>query len=154
MKSGLCYRFWAAGQPETLEVIQWVARSIPGCERGWDKSVTMDVRRDGKRVGAVVYHDYNPEAETMCMSAAGSDGWLTRPVLYAMHAYVFDDAACQLAVLQVAEDNHLMRSIAKRYGYEEFRIPRLRGRDRAEMIMTLTEETWRASRFTRSITHG
>lgn len=154
MKKGLSYRFWAAHQPETAEVIRWVADHIPGCERGWDRAVTLDVWRGGKRVGAVVYHDYNPEAETICMSASGTDGWLTRPVLYAMHSYVFDDAACQLAVLQVAESNSLMRSIAKRYGYQEYRIPRLRGRDQAEMIMTLTEEDWRASRFTRSITHG
>ena len=83
----------------------------------------------------------------MCMSAAGEPGWLNRSVLYAMHSYIFDQAGCQLAVMQVSERNERMRRIGLAYGYTETRISRLRGRDEAEMIMTLADEDWRASRF-------
>ena len=133
---------------------QWVAARIPGCGRGWDACVALRVHRDGVTIGGVIYHDWNPEAGTMCMSAAGEGGWLTRPVLHAMHAYVFDAAGCQLAVLQVSENNARMRRIGLAYGYTETRVPRLRGRDEAEMIMTLTDEDWRASRFHRRLTRG
>lgn len=85
------------------------------------------------------------------MSAAGGDGWLTRPVLHAMHDYVFNHAGCQLAVLQTSEHNQVMRRIAKAYGYREYVIPRLRGRDTAEAILTLTDDDWKASRFHRKI---
>lgn len=105
-------------------------------------------------IGGVVFHDWNPEAGVMCMSAAGGPGWLTRPILYAMHSYVFDVAGCQLSVMQVSERNAKMRRIGLAYGYTEARIPRLRGRDEAELIMTLTEEDWRASRFHRRLTSG
>lgn len=132
---------------------QWVARQIPGCERGWDACVALGVFSD-RLIGAVIYHDWNPEAGVMCMSAAGEPGWLTRPVLYAMHAYIFDTAGCQLAVMQVSEKNERMRRIGLAYGYTETRVPRLRGRDEAEMIMTLAEEKWRASRFHRRLTRG
>ncbi len=84
----------------------------------------------------------------------GSSAWLTRPVLYAVHAYIFDTAKCQLAVMQVSERNERMRRIGLAYGYTETRVPRLRGRDEAEMIMTLAEEDWRASRFHRRLTRG
>ena len=110
--------------------------------------MALRVFRD-ETIGGVIYHDWNPEHGTMCMSAAGSDGWLTRPVLYAMHDYVFNQAGCQLAVLQTSEHNHVMRRIAKAYGYAETIIPRLRGRDEAEAILTLTDDTWKASRFHR-----
>ena len=121
--------------------------------RGWDACVSMRVFTD-RTIGGVIYHDWNPEAGTMCMSAAGEPGWLSRSVLHAMHAYVFDVAGCQLAVLQVSERNHRMRRIGLAYGYTETRIPRLRGRDEAEMIMTLPDDEWRASRFHRSVTRG
>lgn len=85
----------------------------------------------------------------MCMSAAGSDGWLTRSVLYAMHNYVFNDAGCQLAILQTSERNKVMQRIARAYGYRDTRILRLRGRNEAEILWTLTDDDWRNSRFNR-----
>lgn len=114
--------------------------------------MALRVFRD-ETIGGVIYHDWNPEAGTMCMSAAGEPGWLTRPVLHAMHAYVFDAVGCQLAVLQVSENNARMRRIGLAYGYTETRIPRLRGRNEAECILTLTDDDWRASRF-HKVNHG
>lgn len=107
-----------------------------------------------RTIGGVVFHDWNPEAGVMCMSAAGEPGWLNRSVLYAMHDYVFNTAGCQLAVMQVSERNARMRRIGLAYGYTETRVPRLRGRDEAEMIMTLPDEVWRASLFHKGQAHG
>lgn len=90
----------------------------------------------------------------MCMSAAGGDGWLTRPVLRAMHGYIFTTAACRLAVMQVSERNFKMRRIAQAYGYRETVVPRLRGPQEAECILTLADEEWRASRFHKGASHG
>lgn len=47
-----------------------------------------------------------------------------------------------------------MLRIGLAYGYTAHRIPRLRGRDEAEIILTLPEETWRASRFHKRLTDG
>lgn len=104
-------------------------------------------------IGGVIFHDWNPEAGTMCMSAAGEPGWLNRAIIHAMHSYIFDTAGCQLAILQVSERNERMRRIGLAYGYTEHRIPRLRGRNEAELILTLAEEDWRASRF-HKVPHG
>ena len=134
-------------------IAKWVADKIPGCARGWDACVAMRIYTD-RTIGGVVFHDWNPEAGVMCMSAAGEPGWLSRPVLYAMHSYIFDQAACQLAVMQVSEENERMRRIGLAYGYTEHRIPRLRGRDKAEIIMTLPDDVWRASRFHKVQSHG
>ena len=96
----------------------------------------------------VVFHNYCPEAGVLEMSAAvESKRWLSRPVLRAMHGYIFDDAGCQLAVMRVSENNMTMRRIAKAYGYDETLIPRLRGRNEAESILTLTDDDWNRSRF-------
>ncbi len=133
-------------------VMRWVADRIPHCARGWSKYTALSVRR-GEIIGAVVYHDWNPEAGTIQMSAAGGDGWLTRRVLQAMHQYPFA-IGCQMIVLQTAVENHVMRRIAKAYGYRETIIPRLMGRSADASILTLTDDDWRASRFYRGEVNG
>ena len=132
----------------------WVAARVPGCARGWQNCAAMRVSRGAETIGCVIYHDWNPEAEVICLSAAGGDGWLTRPVIYAIHEYPFDQIGCQMTVLQTAEDNATMRRIALAYGYREYAIPRLRGRNAAEIILTLTDDDWRASRFHKGQFHG
>lgn len=124
----------------------WVAERIEGCERGFGPCVALTV--GSPWIGAVVFHNYSPECGVMEMSAAAeSPRWLTRPVLKAMHSYIFDDAGCQMAVMRVSERNERMRRIGRAYGYREYMVPRLRGRDEAESIMTLTDDDWRSSRF-------
>lgn len=151
MKTLARFEFFKAGDGN--DVANWIIEKMPQCARGWDTFAAMRVFRD-ETIGGVVFHDWNPEAKTMCMSAAGCDGWLTRPVLFAMHSYVFNDAGCQLAVLQTAETNKTMRKIALAYGYREYRIPRLRGRDEAEIILTLADDDWRLSRFHKRQNNG
>ena len=148
LKQPVHFEFYGAAN--SAPWARWAAERIKGCERGWADCVALRVFREDT-IGVVVYHDYNPEAGVICMSAAGGDGWLTRPVLRAMHGYVFDDAGCQMAVLQTSEHNKIMRRIALAFGYREYVIPRLRGRNEAECLLTLTDDDWRASRFNRSI---
>lgn len=129
---------------------RWLAGRLK-TSLGWDvsRSVSLGVYdRDGIRA-VVLYHDWNPESQIMCMSAAAVGPWLNKEVLWRMHAYPFQ-CGCQAAVLQVSENNERMLRIAKAYGYELTRIPRLRGRDEAEVICVLTEEQWKANRFTQA----
>jgi RimJ/RimL family protein N-acetyltransferase len=124
----------------------WLQRQL-GFTRPFENFVTLGVY-DGDLIAVVLYHDWNPDAETICMSsAATSKKWLTGETLYRMHAYCFD--FCQLAVLQVSENNENMLGIADRFGYDLHKIPRLRGRNEAEMICTLTKEAWQAQPLTR-----
>lgn len=130
--------------------VLWLQRQL-GYSRGWDESntVSMGVYKDGL-CAVVVYHDWTPEHGTICMSAASLGPWLDREVLYEMHAYPFHRAECQAVVLQVSEKNKRMLRIAKSFGYELTRVPRLRGPDEAEVICVLTREAWEGNRFTRA----
>lgn len=131
--------------------IQWLKSELD-FSRGWDNDRTVSMGVYGDKLNAVVvYHDYNPEAGTISMSSASqSKKWLDRDVLYHMHSYPFDQIGCQAVLLQVSENNDVMLRIAKAYGYEMYKVPRLRGRDEAEMICVLAEEVWRESKFTTS----
>lgn len=109
---------------------------------------SMAVWRDGYVIGGTLYHNHHPETGVIELtSAATSRAWLARPVVNAMFHLPFDMLGCQLCALRVSERNLPMISIARRFGFEETRIARLRGRDEAEMIFTITDDVWISHRM-------
>ncbi len=126
-------------------IASFVAGGIPGCERGWDNFTTLGMVEGERLVAGVVFHNYNPEAGVIEISAASiSRRWLTRPMLKGMFGYPFGQIGCQMVVIRVSERNTVMVEIAERFGFTAYRIPRLRGREEAEILFTLTDEDWRA----------
>lgn len=126
-------------------VASFVAGHVPGCERGWEHFTTLGLVEGESLVAGVVFHNYAPEAGVIELSSAStSRRWLTRPMLKGMFGYPFDQLGCQMVVLRVSERNTVMIEIAERFGFTAHRIPRLRGREEAEILFTLTDEDWRA----------
>jgi RimJ/RimL family protein N-acetyltransferase len=116
-----------------------------GCLRGF---CSMAVFRSGKMVAGTIYHNWQSEAGVIELTSASTDRrWLTRPVVRAMFHMAFDMIGAQLAVLRVSERNSDMVNIARRFGFDGVLIPRLRGRDEAEWVFSLTDDAWRASRW-------
>lgn len=108
----------------------------------------MTVLHYGHAVAGTLFHNWQPETGVIELTSASTDKrWLTRPVVKAMFGMAFDLIGAQLAALRVSERNTDMVAIAKRFGFDGVLIPRLRGRDEAEWIFTLTDDAWRASRW-------
>lgn len=132
-------------------VVRWVAQQL-----GQDGFVGNLMNAFGTYegdtlLGGVVFHNYYPDAGVMEMSAAATDPrWLTRKMIRAMFGYIFDVIGCQMAVLRVSANNSVMLNIGKRFGFQSILIPRLRGRNEDEVILTYTDDQWRESRFNRS----
>jgi RimJ/RimL family protein N-acetyltransferase len=125
-------------------IAEFVASHIPGCERGWEHFTTLGMVERNQLVAGVVFHNYAPEAGVIELSSASiTKRWLSRPMLKAMFGYPFDEIGCQMVVLRVSERNTVMIEIAERFGFSSYRIPRLRGREEAEIIFTLTDDDWR-----------
>jgi len=94
-------------------------------------------------VAGVVYHNWNPESGTIELSAASTRrDWLNKNNLLTVFGYPFDQLGCQLCIARISENNDRARRIWRALGASEFVIPRLRGRDEAEAIYTLTREAW------------
>lgn len=134
---------------ETERVCAFVAAQ-PGFDRdlefGECQAVGFAIR--GELVAGAVFQNWNPKAGTIEISAGATDPrWMGRKSLRTIFGYVFDQAGCQLCILQVADGNHRMRSIARRLGFTEYLIPRLFGRNTDGAIYTLTAEQWAKSRI-------
>lgn len=124
-------------------VADFVSTIVFGAPEMFDKYCTMGVHEDGKLIAGTIYHNYQPnEGVIELTSASTSKRWLTRNVINAMFALPFERLGCQLVVLRVSERNTGMCKIARKFGFDEVYIPRLRGRDEGEFIFTLTDDTW------------
>ena len=134
-------------------VAEFVGRLIPGGERGFDKASAIGFVDDGNLVAGLVYHDYQPEAGVVEISAASnSKRWLTRRTLFAIFSIPFDRWRCQMVVMRTRADNHQdngrgIARIALSYGFTQTLIPRLYGRDSDCILHCLTEEAWRQNGY-------
>ncbi len=122
----------------------------PGSSRGFGECQGMGVvdDEDDKLIAGAIWHNYEPEAGVIEISAAAtSKRWLTRQTLDMMFGVPFREWNCQAVVLRVPDSDKPMHRMLKAYGFEVYRIPRLRGRDEAENVFVLTDDAWRANKF-------
>jgi RimJ/RimL family protein N-acetyltransferase len=125
-------------------IAEFVALSVPGCERGFGPCATMGVVRGGVLIAGIVYHNWSPETGVIEISGAATDSrWMTRQTLRAMFSYPFDEIGCQMVVARHSEHNARLRRMWRAVGSSEFVIPRLMGRNEAMVVTTLTDDAWR-----------
>lgn len=134
------------------KVAAFVASLVPNCERGFENyRATGVLDEEGRLVGGMVFHNWNPEAGTMEISAAAvTPRWLSRLVLQEMFGYPFDVCRCQMVVMQTSERNTRLHRQLQALGLRPHPIPRLYGREEGGIVFTMTEEAWSSSRFRRS----
>jgi RimJ/RimL family protein N-acetyltransferase len=133
------------------EVVVPFVAGIIGTRPDFGECVTMAVvDRQNKIVAGIVFHNWEPASGVIEISAAAtSPRWATKNILRAALDYCYRVAECQLVVTRYAETNTPAHRLWRGLGSETYVIPRLRGRDEAETIATLTAEAWAQSKFMR-----
>lgn len=127
-------------------VADWTAQHL-GFETGFGPCKAMGVVKDGTLRAGIVYHDWQPQHETISFSAFAVDRkWTDRKTIKAIFDYPF--SFCQMLWAQTDVDN-IPRSIFRKLGGQEIVVPRLFGRERDGVIMTLTDDQWRSTRYAR-----
>lgn len=152
---------WSSGrEPDLNDALgNWCAANI-GLVRGFRDHSCMGVFEGGKPIAVMVYHDWQPERGVVEISGAATDKrWLNRKTLWAMFSYPFLELGVQMVVMRVSERNVMWNGrglprLLKAYGFQSVTIPRLRGRDEAEIIYMLTDDDWRANGFHKENAHG
>lgn len=144
---------WGTSKQQDLNqaLANWAAERIEGLDGFSVPFKTLgifDKPTAQEPLGAVVYNNWQPQSGVIEMHAASrSKRWLSKASLKTMFDYPFNQLGCQMVVLRVGEENTVLHSILKRYGFKNHFIPRLRGRDKGEYIFTLTDDDWRVNGF-------
>ncbi len=131
--------------PENNRIMaDWCAQRIWGDERRFGSCTTMGVILKGKPAAVMVFHNWSPQAGVIEMSGASTTKrWLSRPTLLAMYGYVFDTCGCQMLVQRNSEKTEQLNVMLRRFGYDEIRLPRMRGRNEDEILFMYPVEAWR-----------
>lgn len=143
---------WAFAEGIDAERLGYLVadRIWPGQGKEFGNCRALVVMNGDELAAGMIYHNYDPAAAVVEISgAAWFKGWMTRGVLRAMYSYPFNDCGCQAVVQRVPDEDKAQHRMLKAYGFERYRIPRLRGRDKAENVYILTDDAWRASSFNR-----
>lgn len=107
---------------------------------------TLGVVDGGDLIGVVLFHNFSRRFGRIEITIASTTPrFLTRRVLHEMFAYPFDQLGCQVVVMRMSERHVDGLRQPLRYGFKGYLIPRLRGRDEGEVILTLTDDDWRAN---------
>jgi RimJ/RimL family protein N-acetyltransferase len=138
-------------QPEfNKQVGDFVSTNIFGQPGQIDKYCSMAVIDKDRLIAGVLYNNFHPDAGVIELHAAALDKrWMTRPIVRAIFDLPFGRLECQMCVIRVSERNETMLRIARALGFSEVLIPRLRGRNEGEYVMTMTDDDWRRGRFYR-----
>ena len=133
---------------------QWCAqRTGTSCLR--EPYSTLGIFEGGEIRAVIVFNNYHAKEGTVEVhGAATTPRWLTRPVLYAMYSFAFDRLECQTVVQRNDPDNTSLMRMMLAYGFDMFRIPRLRGRDKDELVFVLHDDVWRANGFHKENANG
>lgn len=137
---------------ENSEAVAWaVAQMIPHCrQRGFGKCKAIGVLENGVLIGGIVYNNWNPEAETIEITAAAiSPRWLTRETIRRMYEYPFEQIGVQGVIQHTPADNERLLAQLARGGYTFEPQTRYFGRYRDGVYCLLTRETWEQSKFIR-----
>lgn len=143
---------WAVAKDSEIKMLsRWVADIIwPGKGKDFGNCQAMAVLEDDQLIAGMIYHNYEPDAAVVEISGAGTTKrWLTKETLRVMFQIPFVDWKCQAVVMRVSSQDKTLHSILKRYGFEHYQIPRLRGRNEPENVFLLTDDAWASNRFNR-----
>lgn len=126
----------------------WAVAHIEGAHGfAWPYS-TLGVFLGDELIAVIVYNNFDKDSGVLEMHGAATNRrWLSRPVLFEMFDFPLNRLGCQMVVMRVSEKNEYLRRILTRYGFKSQFIPRLRGRDEGEYIMTLTDDDWQGNGY-------
>lgn len=149
---------WAGpNEPEENRIMSlWACNRIwPGQSSDFGPATCMGVIDGDELIAVIAWHNWQEASRTMEFSGAASTSrWLNRRTLTAMFSYPFNRVGCQMVVARVSEHNTPLLRQLKTVGFDQFTIPRLRGREEDEVICTMTAEHWSQSKFNRGATNG
>lgn len=121
-----------------------------GFERGFGPCTSAIITSGDDLAAVLIFHNWHPEAGVIEVSAVADNAqWAQRGILKRAFGYIYGQLQCQVAVARCDVANKRVRRLWKAFGASEHIIPRLRGRDADEAILTLTDDAWQASRFAR-----
>lgn len=138
-----------------LELIRWAGSLIPhiGVDGGFDRPFSLFevVSDEGKRLSAIIFHDFQPEAGTMQVSAASSSPYWANPdVLHTLLSYAFDTNKVRKLWMAIPASSEEVLKFNTHLGFRWEAILRKHFSPTEDaIILSMMEDEYRATRWSK-----
>lgn len=133
---------------------EFASMAIWGKPGHLERFCSVTVLKDDVPIAAIIMHNYDPDTGVIEIVAAGMGPWQSRRVIRQVFDICFEDLACQLIVMRIAESNAASVKNAQRLGFVGTLIPRLQSRTEGQWVFCLSDDEWRESRLYRPAQPG
>lgn len=139
---------WALDEDEAALVAPWVAMRVPHVDRFGPCQAAV-VERNGETAAVVLFHDWNPSAQTMQLSmAADTPRWATRPVVAALFHYAFVTGGANKLWTAVPHDARRVIRFNEGIGLRREAVLRHQfGHKQHAVIFSMLANEWRKSHW-------
>src|SRR5580765_7938700 len=138
-------------------IARFVADMIPHVrDRGFGACRAIGVvDDDDELIAGLVYHNLDPQAGLIELSAAALPGrqWATRTTLKLMYQFPLLQCRCQMLVQRTLASNERLLGQLARLNYRFIAVPRLFGRHEDGVLCLLTYEDWVAGKLCQRFHH-
>jgi RimJ/RimL family protein N-acetyltransferase len=135
--------------PEINNLLRrYVATRLHGDESVYADCGSLGIVSDKKLLGAVLFHNWQPDFGTIELSAAAdSPRWLLKQTIREIMGICFDQLQCQQIFSRMAADNERAAQIYEFLGFNCILLPNMRGAGKHEYLMLLTVDEWRENKL-------
>jgi RimJ/RimL family protein N-acetyltransferase len=132
-------------------VAAWVAARIPQMTGAADfglASAIGVVAEDGRALGGVVFHNYQPRFRNIEVSfASDTPRWLTRNLIRQILAYPFDQLDCARITAITPKKAHAARAFLDHFGFKREGVVRWGFGDDDAIVSGLLKREWLGTRW-------
>jgi RimJ/RimL family protein N-acetyltransferase len=136
---------------QSEDVAAWVAARIPQMAGAADFGPATAIgvaSEDGRALGGVVFHGYQPRFRNIEVSfASETPRWLTRNLIRQILAYPFDQLACQRLTAITPKKARAARAFLERFGFKREGVVRRGFGDDDAIVSGLLKGEWERSRW-------
>ena len=126
----------------------YVVSRLHGDESVYAECGSLGVVSDEKILGAVLFHNWSDEYSIIELSAASdSAAWLPKKTLKEIFGICFDQLKVNQVFARHSVENKIIERIFKFIGGSQIILPNMRGKNRDESLMMLTEQQWRSCKL-------
>lgn len=145
---------WATGE-RAAELMEWAGALIPhiGADGGFDGpyGIFEVVGDSGRRMSAVIFHDFQPSCGTIQVSCASvTPYWASPNVLHDLLSYAFDTNGVRKLWMAIPHDSEDVISFNLHLGFKQDAILRYHfSETQHAVILSMLESEFRQSRWAR-----
>lgn len=136
-------------EPETYSILEeFTSLIISGKPKKFGLGCAMVISKNKTVIACIIFTNYNSDYGVIEINGGAiTRNWLNRNIIKKMADFVFGYLGCQSVYARCCADNKKLDRMFHSAGFKRTDLPRLRGREMAESVYTLSDDDWQNNKL-------